>query len=141
MALKKTGTWIITELPPGKKIISCKWVFAMKHNADGSIKRLKARLVVRGFTQSYGVDYQETFAPVAKLNTIRILLSLTANLDWPLHQLDIKNAFLNGDLEEEVCIKIPLGLHISNDNDKVWKLLKSLSRLKPSPRVWFGRFS
>ena len=135
MALKKTGTWIITKLDKADG------VFAMKHKADGSIKRLKARLVARGFTRPYGVDYQETFAPVAKLNTIRILLSLTANLDWPLHQLDIKNAFLNGDLEEKVCIKIPLGLQISNDNDKVWKLFKSLYGLKPSPRVWFVRFS
>ena len=76
MALKKTGTWIITELPPGKKVVNCKWVFTVKHKANGSIERLKARLAARGFTQSYGVDYQETFALVAKLNTIRILLPL-----------------------------------------------------------------
>ena len=83
LALRKTSTWIITKLPLGKKVVSCKWVLTVKHKAYGSIERLKARLVARGFSQSYGVDYQETFAPV--VNTIRILLSLVVNLDWPFH--------------------------------------------------------
>ncbi|RVW89546.1 Retrovirus-related Pol polyprotein from transposon TNT 1-94 [Vitis vinifera] len=108
-ALEKNGTWTITDLPVGKRPVGCKWIFTIKYKADGSIKRFKARLVARGFTQSYGIDYQETFAPVAKLNTIRILLSLAVNQDWCLQQLDIKNAFLNGDLEEEVYMEIPPG--------------------------------
>ena len=85
----------------------------VKYKADGTIERYKAWLVAKGYTQTYGVDYQETFAPVAKLNSVRVIMSLVANLDWPLHQLDIKNAFLNGELEEEVYMKIPPGLETS----------------------------
>jgi hypothetical protein len=97
--------------------------------------------VAKGFTQSYGIDYQETFAPVAKLNTVRILLSLASNLDWPLYQMDVKNAFLNGDLEEEVYMDIPPGFETSENANKVCKLKKSLYGLKQSPRAWFDRFT
>ncbi|RVW43051.1 Retrovirus-related Pol polyprotein from transposon RE1 [Vitis vinifera] len=99
------------------------------------------QLVAKGFTQSYGIDYQETFAPVAKLNTVRVLLSLAANLDWSLHQLDVKNAFLNGDLEEEVYMDIPAGLETTSNFNKVCRLRKSLYGLKQSPRAWFERFT
>ncbi|CAN1822216.1 Retrovirus-related Pol polyprotein from transposon TNT 1-94, partial [Linum perenne] len=108
-ALEKNNTWSVVPLPHGKKTVDCKWIFTIKYKADGSIERYKARLVARGFTQSYGIDYQETFAPVAKLNTVRVLLSLAVNLDWPLYQLDVKNAFLNGDLLEEVYMNVPAG--------------------------------
>lgn len=113
----------------------------MKYRADGSVDRFKARLVAKGFTQSYGIDYQETFAPVAKLNTIRVLLSLAVNLDWALHQLDFKNAFLNGDSEEEVYMEIPSGLETRSNINKVCKLKKSLYGLKQSPQAWFDRFT
>ena len=108
-ALKKNETWRIVDLPSGKRPMGCMWVFTMKYNSNGKVERNKARLVANGFSQSHGVDHSETFAPVAKLNSIRILLSLAANLDWPLYKLNIKNAFPNGDLDEEVYIELPPG--------------------------------
>lgn len=140
-ALEKNGTWELSNLPSGKHPVGCKWIFTIKQNSDGSINRYKARLVAKGFTQTYGIDYQETFAPVAKLNTVRILLSLASNLDWPLYQMDVKNAFLNGDLEEEVYMEIPPGFETSENANKVCKLKKSLYGLKQSPRAWFDRFT
>jgi hypothetical protein len=108
----------------GKRTVGCKWVLTVKYNSDGSVERYKANLVAKGFTQTYGMDYSETFAPVAKLNTIRILLSLAANLDWPLHQLDVKNVFLNGDLEEVSMDGPPV--FEEKFGSKVCKLKKSL---------------
>ncbi|RVX10668.1 Retrovirus-related Pol polyprotein from transposon TNT 1-94 [Vitis vinifera] len=140
-ALEKNGTWEISELPESKRPIGCKWIFTVKHNLDGSINRFKARLVAKGFTQSYDIDYEETFAPVAKLNSIRVLLSVAINLDWNLHQLDVKNAFLNGELEEEVYMKIPPSMETPENSGKVCKLRKSLYGLKQSPRAWFDRLT
>ena len=94
------------EIPNGKKIVGCGWVYSIKYHADGTIERYKARLVAQGYTQTYGVDYSETFSPVAKIDTIRVLFSIVANKDWPLHQFEVKNAFLYGKIEEEVYIKI-----------------------------------
>ncbi|KAK5825993.1 hypothetical protein PVK06_020890 [Gossypium arboreum] len=139
-ALEKTGTWETMELPVGKKIVGCKWVFTTKFKPDGSLDRYKARLVAEGYTQTYGIDYLETFAPVAKLNSVRVLLSIAVNLDWSLQQLDMKNAFLNGKLEEEVYMDPPPGFE-EKFRTRVCKLKKSLYGLKQSPQAWFERFT
>ena len=128
-------------LHKGKKTVGCKWVYIVKQRADGSVERYKAWLVAKGYTQTYGLDYEETFALVAKMNSIRILLSLATNLDWPLHQFDVKNTFLHGDLEEEVYMDILPGFEDSKTEGKVCRLKKSLYGLKQSPRAWFEKFT
>jgi transposase InsO family protein len=140
-ALEKNNTWDLVRLPSGKKPVGCRWVFTVKYNSDGTVERYKARLVAKGYTQTYGIDYLETFAPVAKMNTVRILLSLAAYFSWPLHQFDVKNAFLHGDLAEEIYMEIPPGFASRLEKGMVCKLKKALYGLKQSPRAWFGRFT
>ena len=136
----ENDTWVLVPLPKGKKTVGCRWVFSVKHKANGSVERYKARLVAKGYTQTYGVDYQETFSLIEKLNTVRVLISLATNLDWLLHQFDVKNSFLHGDLEEEVYLDIPPSFVSSTQEKIVCKLQKALYGLKQSPRAWFGRF-
>jgi hypothetical protein len=134
-ALKKNKTWELTLLPEGKKAVSCKGIYTVKQNSLRKIERYKARLVARGYSQTYGIDYDETFAPVAKMNTVRILVSCATNFGWPLHQIDVNNAFLHGDLQEEVYMEIPPGFATSETTRKVCKLRKSIYGLKQSPRT------
>ncbi|WZZ44914.1 hypothetical protein YC2023_041173 [Brassica napus] len=140
-AMIKNDTWFESELPKGKKAVSSRWIFTIKYKADGQIERKKTRLVARGFTQTYGEDYIETFAPVAKLHTIRIVLSLAVNLGWGLWQMDVKNAFLQGELEDEVYMYPPPGLEHLVKRGNVLRLKKAIYGLKQSPRAWYNKLS
>ncbi|KAL8097768.1 hypothetical protein AgCh_030767 [Apium graveolens] len=113
-ALEKNNTWDLVSLPKGKKMICCKWVFKVKLRSDSTIERYKARLVAKGFTQKYGIDFHETFSPVIKITTVRSIIALAASRGWKLFQLDVNNAFLHGDLHEEVYMKLPEGLVAPN---------------------------
>lgn len=137
-ALEDNGTWTMEKLPPGKRALGSQWVYKIKYNSDGSVERLKARLVVFGNHQIAGIDYNETFAPVAKMVTVRAFLAIAASKNWELHQMDVHNAFLHGDLNEEVYMKLPPGFG-SSQPDMVCRLRKSLYGLKQAPRCWFAK--
>ena len=141
-ALHKTGTWDLVDLLSGKSVIGCKWVYKIKTRSDGTIDCYKARLVAKGFTHEYGIDYEETFAPVARLSSVKTLIVVSAACKWPLFHMDVKNAFLNGELSKEVYMKLPPGysyplrfLH------RVFRLRRALYGLKQDPRAWFAKFS
>ncbi|WKA06380.1 hypothetical protein VitviT2T_024283 [Vitis vinifera] len=138
-ALTKNHTWDLVTLPPGQSVVGCKWIYKIKTRYDGSVERYKARLVAKGFTQEYGIDYEETFAPVARISSVRALLVVAAARKWDLFQMDVKNAFLNGDLSEEVYMQPPPGLSI--ESNKVCHLRRALYGLKQAPRAWFAKFS
>jgi hypothetical protein len=140
-ALQANGTWSLTSLPSGKTPIGCRWVYKIKHHSDGSVERYKARLVAQGFTQMAGVDYHDTFSPTAKIISVRCLLALTAAHGWPLHQMDVHNAFLHGDLAEEIYMSLPPGLRRQGEDHLVCRLHKSLYGLKQASRQWFAKFS
>ena len=116
-------------------------MYSIKYQADGTVERFKARLVAQGYTQTYGVDYSETFSPLAKIDTIRVLFSVAVSKDWPLHQFDVKNAFLHGKITEEVYMKAPLGFSSDYKQSKGCNPKKAFYGLKQCPRAWFGRFT
>jgi hypothetical protein len=136
-ALESNHTWEYTTLPPHKQAIGYKWVYRIKYNANGSVQKYKARLVAKGYNQKQGIDFTETFAPVAKMGIVRTLLAVSSINNWFVHQLDINNAFLHGDLPEEVYMKVPSGCNKDLLPNTVCRLKKSLYGLKQPYRQWF----
>eukprot|EP00253_Pinus_taeda_P006070 PITA_06070 len=138
-AIERNKTWDLVELPKGKEVIRVKWVYKTKSNAEGKIERHKARLVVKGYKQQYGRDYEETFAPVARMETVKAVLSIATQNKWKVDQMDVKSTFLNGVLKEEVYIEKPPGYEKKGQEHKVCRLKKSLYGLKQAPREWYSR--
>ncbi|KAL5761263.1 hypothetical protein ACOSQ2_020101 [Xanthoceras sorbifolium] len=138
-SLMSNQTWELAELPPGKKALHNKWVFRIKEEHNGN-KRYKARMVVKGFQQKEGIDYNEIFSPVVKLTTIRLVLKIVAAENLHLEQLDVKTAFLHGDLEEEIYMRQPEGFKEAGKENLVCRLKKSLYGLKQAPRQWYKKF-
>lgn len=134
-ALQQNHTWDIVSCPPSITPIGCKWVHAIKLKFDGSLYRYKARLVALGNCQQYGTDYEATFAPVAKMTIVQTILAIAASENWPIHQMDVKNAFLHGDLKEEIYMHPPSGL-LTSTTPLVCSLKCSLYGLKHAPRAW-----
>lgn len=138
-SIEKNDTWVLCDLPEGHKTIGVKWVYKTKLNKDGGVEKYKTRLVAKGYTQQFGVDYTEVFSPVARHDTIRLVVALAAQNSWPIFQLDVKSAFLHGYLEDEVYIEQPPGYVKVGEENKVYKLKKALYGLKQSSRAWYSR--
>ncbi|KAI0991259.1 hypothetical protein K3495_g16928, partial [Podosphaera aphanis] len=132
-ALNRNNTWQIVPIPEDRNLVGSKWVFRVKHKADGSIERYKARLVAKGFSQQPGTDYDDTYAPVARFDSLRLLLALATHKGWTPRQLDVKSAFLYGKLDREIYMQIPDGYKLPG---KCYLLRKSIYGLKQSPLVW-----
>jgi len=138
-AIENNDTWDLTVLPSGGKTIGVKWVFKTKFNENGEVVKYKARLVAKGYCQQHGIDYAEVFAPVARLDTIRIVISIVAQKSWVVCQLDVKSAFLHGEITEEVFVEQPPGYEQKGQEAKVYRLKKALYGLKQAPRAWYSR--
>ncbi|CAM8978931.1 unnamed protein product [Rhodiola kirilowii] len=139
-ALEENGTWTLQPLPPGKRAIDSKWIYRIKYTPNGEVERFKARLVAKGFTQIKGIDFHETFAPVAKLVTMRSLLVVASKRNWAIQQFDVDNAFLHGDLKEDVYMKLPQDFAKEGET-RVCKLHKSLYGLFQASRNWYQKFT
>jgi hypothetical protein len=139
-SIEENQTWVLTDLPLGRRAIGLKWVFNVKRDEHGNIAKHKARLVVKGYAQRCGLDYDEMFAPVARLDSVRLLIALAAQEGWEIHHMDVKSAFLNGELQEEVFVQQPVGFVQAGAEHKVFKLCKALYGLHQAPRAWNEKF-
>lgn len=140
-SLERNQTWTLTTLPPGRTAVDNKWVLKLKTKLDGTIDRFKARLVTKGYSQTSGIDYGESYAPTAKMDSIRTILAIAAAEDTEILQFDVKTAFLHGELSEEIYMNLPVGYNIPNSSGQVRRLLKSLYGLKQASRVWNEKFT
>lgn len=136
-ALMKNDTWSLVPAKPSINIVGSKWIFKSKHKSDGSLERRKARLVSKGYHQQPSIDFEDTFNPVIKPTTIRLVLSCAISKRWPIHQIDIQNAFLHGNLSEKVYMHQPLGYVHPNFSNHIYQLHKALYGLKQAPRAWY----
>jgi hypothetical protein len=134
-SLLKNQTWDLVPLPYIRKLVICRWVYRTKSAADGQISKYKAKLIYKGFQYVHGIDYDDTFAPVAKMDSIHLALAIAATKGWEVHQIDVKNALLHGDLSEEIYMEQPHGF--MQDSSLVCQLKKSLYGLKQAPRAWY----
>jgi hypothetical protein len=139
-SMSNNDVWDLVEIPDGAKTVGCKWVYKTKHDSNGNIERFKARLVAKGFSQREGIDYNETFSPVSSKDSFRIIMALTAHYDLELHQMDVKTAFLNGDLEENVYMAQPEGFVMKDNEHLGCRLKKSIYGLKQASRQWYLKF-
>ncbi|GAA0139391.1 transmembrane signal receptor [Lithospermum erythrorhizon] len=138
-SIEKNNTWTLTDLPEATKRIGVKWIYKTKKDEAGNILKCKARLVAKGYTQEHGIDFNEVYAPVARLDTIRMIIGVAAQRGWKVFQLDVKSAFLQGELEEEVFVDQPQGYEVAAKEHQVYKLHKALYGLKQAPRAWYSK--
>jgi hypothetical protein len=138
-SITKKNVWDIVSRPKDKLVVSSKWIYKIKHAAVGSVEKFKARFVARGFTQKEGIDYEETFSPIARHTSIRTIIALAPVLGWKLHQMDVKTTFLNGKIEHEVFVEKPDGFVLHNKGTHVCQLRKALYGLKQAPKVWYDK--
>ena len=140
-ALAENETWDLVDAPKGVKPIGCRWVYKVKYNTDGSLNRYKAQLVAKGYAQQHDINYDETFASIAKMTIVRVLLVVVVAKGWHLHQMEVKNVFLQGELEEQVYMVQPLRFHSGTNTSAMCRLKKFVYGLKQAPRAWNAKIT